>query len=75
MPKTTFKEIIDSGKLTGVIELNSQIRSIVLNRTKNICTTCCDVVDTPCERGQECAAFKFLMGLVNVSRKVRRNAQ
>ncbi len=74
-PKITFREIIDSGKMMGVIELNSQIRSIVISRNSNICATCCNVVDTPCARGQECAAFKFLMGLVNVSRKVRRDAQ
>jgi len=72
-PTTTFREIMDSGKLIGVYELNSQIRRIVISRSNNICATSCDVVDTPCARGQECAAFKFLMGLVNVGRKVRRD--
>lgn len=68
-PRTTFREIIDSGKMTGIYELNSQIRSIVRNRTKSMCANSCDVVDTPCERGHECAAFKFLMKLVDTDRK------
>lgn len=74
-PRTTFKEIMDSDKLTGVIELNSQIRRIVISRNMNICYTSCDIVDTPCERGHECAAFKFLMKLVDTGRKPRGDVQ
>ncbi len=68
-PKTTFGEIISSGKMTGVYELNSQVRNIVINRSNSICAKYCDVVDTPCSPGQECPAFKYLKGLVNTGRK------
>ncbi len=71
-PKITLGEIMSSGKMTGVYELNSQIRGIVINRRNSICVKYCDVVDTPCSPGQECPAFKYLMGLVSKEKRKKK---
>lgn len=69
-PKKTLKEIMNSGKLSGVHELNSQIRTVVKNRGKGICKYC-DTVTPTCSRGEECAAFKFLMDMVEYKPRSR----